>query len=284
MAILNVFFRQVFSQPFVLMALIVFVGYMAMKQSFAKALGGAIKASVGILAMGMGSGALISNFNVLLKAVTDVTGIQGAGLNTYSAMTAGYEVMDGVLGAGVATTWGIYALLVGFLFNLLWVALRKWTKMRAVYLTGNAMIVQAGISVFIVWKFLNLGMVPTVLIAGFVTSLYWAIFPTMLIKPTHEITGADFTVAHQQMLMDYVAYKVAPKLGDPKKDDIEKMKLPKSLNILQDSVIATALVFIVSTIIIFLIVGKEGIDWMRVEGFKQAGCCCTACVCSSAKS
>lgn len=270
MAVINVFFRQVFSQPFMLMALVVFIGYMAMKQSFTKALGGAIKASVGILAMGMGSGALISNFNVLLNAVTEATGIQGAGLNTYSAMTAGYEVMDSVLGSGVATTWGIYALLVGFLFNLLWVALRKWTKMRAVYLTGNAMIVQAGISVFIVWKFLNLGMVPTVLIAGFVTSLYWAFFPTLLIKPTHEITGADFTVAHQQMLMDYVAYKVAPKLGDPKKDDIEKMKLPKSLNILQDSVIATALVFIVSTIIIFLIVGGEGISAMRTK-FGQGG-------------
>lgn len=270
MSILNVFFRQIFSQPFVLMALVVFVGYIAMKESFGKALGGAIKASVGILAMGMGSGALISNFNILLNAVTAKTGLQGALLNTYSAMTAGYAVMDPILGEGVATTWGIYALLVGFLFNLLWVALRKWTKMRTVYLTGNAMIVQAGISVFIVWKFLGTGMIPTVLIAGFVTSLYWAFFPTLLIKPTHEITGADFTVAHQQMLMDYVAYKIAPKLGDPKKDDIERMKLPKSLNILQDSVIATALVFIVSTIIIFLIVGSEGIDEMR-KSFNQGG-------------
>ena len=60
----------------------------------------------------------------------------------------------------------IYTLLVAFIMNLVLVALRKFTKIRAVYLTGNAMIVQAGISTYIVWRFLGLGMVPTILIAS----------------------------------------------------------------------------------------------------------------------
>ena len=263
--LLDLFMKQIFGQPFLLMAIIVFIGYMAMKASLSKAIMGAVKASIGILAMGVGSGALIKNFGFLLTAINNATGLQGAGLNTYPTMTNAYEKMDAVLGDGTGASWGIYVLLIGFLFNLGLVALRKYTHIRAVYLTGNAMIVQAGISTYIVWRFLGLGMVPTILIAAAITALYWGIFSTMLIKPTHEITNADFTVAHQQMFMDWVAYKVAPKIGDPKKDDIEKKKMPKSLNFLQDSIIATALVMFVSAAIIMIAAGPEQVAWLRGE-------------------
>ncbi|MCI8374583.1 MAG: hypothetical protein HFI29_04000 [Lachnospiraceae bacterium] len=264
--------KQIFGQPFLLLAIVVFIGYIAMKQTVGKAIIGAFKASIGILVMGMGSGALIANFGKLLTALQNATGIQGAGLNTYPTMTASYEKMDAILGEGTGATWGIYVLLVAFLMNLVLVALRKWTKIRAVYLTGNAMIVQCGISTYIVWRFLGTGMVPTVLIASLITALYWGICSTALIKPTKVITGgADLTVAHQQMFMSYVAYKVAPKLGNPE-DDIEKKKMPKSLNFLQDSVLATLLVMLISTAVIMLVIGKDGVDWLRsADGFNQGG-------------
>ena len=270
--ILDLLMKQIFGQPFLLIAIVVFIGYIAMKQKLSKAIAGAAKAAVGILAMGIGSGALISNFGKLLTALQNATGIQGAGLNTYPTMTAAYEKMDAILGSGTGASWGIYTLLVGFILNLVMVALRKFTHIRAVYLTGNAMIVQAGISTYIVWRFLGLGMVPTVLIAAVVTALYWGIGSTILIKPTHAITGADFSVAHQQMFMDYVAYKVAPKIGNAEKDDIEKKKLPASLSILQDSVIATALVMLLSVVVIFLVIGGDQIEWLRTGdgGFAQA--------------
>lgn len=270
--ILDLLLKQIFGQPFILMAIIVFVGYIAMKQKVSKALVGAAKASIGILVMGMGSGALIANFGKLLTALQTATGIAGAGLNTYPTMTASFAKMDAVLGAGTGATWGIYTLLVGFIMNLILVALQKYTKIRAVYLTGNAMIVQAGISTYVVWRFLGLGMIPTVLIASLITALYWGIFSTLLIKPTHMITGADFTVAHQQMFMNYVAYKLAPKIGSAEKDDIEKKKLPDSLNFLQDNIIATALIMFISVAVIMLVVGPEQVDWLRsAEGLNQGG-------------
>ena len=261
--ILDLLLKQIFGQPFILMAIIVFIGYIAMKQKVSKALVGAAKASIGILVMGMGSSALIANFGHLLTALQTATGITGAGLNTYPTMTASYAKMDAILGAGTGATWGIYTLLVGFIFNLILVALKKYTKVRAVYLTGNAMIVQAGISTYIVWRFLGLGMIPTVLIASLITALYWGIFSTLLIKPTHMITGADFTVAHQQMFMDFVAYKLAPKIGNAEKDDIEKKKLPESLNFLQDNIIATALIMFISVAVIMLVIGSEQVDALR---------------------
>ena len=270
--ILDLLLKQIFTQPFLLLAIVVFIGYVAMKQTVSKALIGAFKASIGIIVMGIGSGALSTNFGHLLTALRNSTGLQGAGLNTYSTMTAGFEKMDAVLGEGVGTTWGLYTLLVAFIFNLILVALRKWTKIRAVYLTGNAMIVQCGVTVYIVWRFLGTGMIPTILIASILTALYWGIPSPLLIKPPNVITGgADLTVAHQQMLMDFVAYKVAPKIGDPKKDDIERKKLPSSLNFLQDSILATLLCMIIATAVIMLVIGGDGIAALRgADGFNQA--------------
>lgn len=267
--LLDLLLKQIFGQPFLLMAIVVLIGYIAMNAKPMKAIVGALKASVGILAMGMGSGALITNFGYLLTAVTNATGIQGAGLNTYPTMTAGYEKIDSVLGSGTGAAWGIYTLLVAFVLNLVLVAFRKYTKIRAVYLTGNAMIVQAGISTYIVWKFLGTGMLPTIIIAAAITALYWGICSTLLIKPTHQITGEDFTVAHQQMVTSFLAYKIAPKIGNPE-DDIEKKKMPSTLNFLQDSIVATALVMLLSVIVIFFLVGEEQINWLRMEAYKQA--------------
>ena len=257
--ILNLLLNQIFTQPFLLMAIVVFIGYMAMGQKVSKALIGASKAAIGILVMGLGSGPLSTNFGNLLTVLKESTGLQGAGLNTYTAMTASQARIDAILGDGVGTTWTLYCLLLGFIINIILVALRKWTHIKAIYLTGNCMICQCGISVFLVWHFLGTSPAMTIIIAAILTALYWGIFSTMLIEPTKQITGgANLTVAHQNMLMDWVSWKVAPKLGDPKVDDIEKKKLPEGLSFLQDSVLATLLVMFISTAVIMLISGSDG--------------------------
>lgn len=268
---LNLLLNQIFTQPFLLMAIVVFIGYTAMGQKLSKSLIGACKAAIGILVMGLGSGPLSANFGNLLTVLKESTGLQGAGLNTYTAMTASLARIDGVLGDGVGTTWCLYCLLVGFIFNIIFVALRKWTRIKAIYLTGNCMICQCGISVFLVWHFLGTPMIPTILIAAFITALYWGICSTMLIEPTKEITGgANLTIAHQNMLMDWVSWKVAPKIGNPEVDDIEKKKLPEGLSFLQDSVLATLLVMFISTAIIMLVSGSTGIERMH-ELFTAGG-------------
>ena len=50
--ILDLLLKQIFGQPFLLLAIVVFIGYIAMKQTVGKAIIGAFKASIGILVMG----------------------------------------------------------------------------------------------------------------------------------------------------------------------------------------------------------------------------------------
>ena len=71
------------------------------------------------------------------------------------------------------------------------------------------------------------------------------------------------------MVTSYLAYKIAPKIGNSE-DDIERKTLPSSLNFLQDSIVATALVMLISVVIIFCLIGGENINWLRLEAYKQS--------------
>ncbi|MCI1965790.1 MAG: PTS transporter subunit IIC [Oscillospiraceae bacterium] len=253
--ILDLLLKQILGTPFILIAIIVFVGYAAMKQPFGKSLTGAIKAAIGMLVLGVGSSQLIANFGALLTALTKQFGVKGVLMDTYSTMVACNQSL------GDYASWSIYTLLVAFLVNILLVAFRKYTKIRSVFLTGNVMVVQAAIATYIVYRFLHTPSLSTIFIAGVITALYWGIMSTLLIKPTHEITGADFTIGHQQMLGSLLAYKIAGKVGNPK-DDIERKKLPGFLSIFQDNIVASAMVFLISVTVIFIAMGGKTVTAM----------------------
>lgn len=253
--VLNLILTQVLGKPFLLMAIIVFIGYKALKQPFQKAFSGAIKAGVGVLVLGLGSGALISNFGKLVTALNENFGINGVLLDTYSTMVACNERL------GEYVSWSIYTMLIAFLINILLVLFRERTKIRAIFLTGNVMLVQTAIATYIVYRYLQLPMLGTVLIAGTVVALYWGIFSTLLYEPTKEITGADFTLGHQQMFGAFLAYKLADKIGN-KEDDIEKKELPEALNLFQDNIVASSIIFLISVLIIFLSLDKSVVSEM----------------------
>ncbi len=261
----SLFINQILTQPFLLLAIVVFIGYIAMKKSVSQAFSGAAKAAIGVLIMGMGSGPLSTNFGHLINVLRNVTGIQGVGLNTYPAFAEAIAKMDAVTGvAGSAMTLTLYTMLVSFILNLVFVALRKFTKISAVYLTGNAMLGNSALFVFFVWRFLGTSPVMTVVLASVFVTIYQAGMATLLIKPSAAIAGREgMTVGHINMTMDFVAWKVAPKLGDPKKENIENMKLPSSLGFLQDSLIASFLIMFLTAAVVALVTGKAGVEWLH---------------------
>ena len=265
--ILDLFLKQIFGQPFMLMGIVVFIGYCSMGEKISKSLMGAVKASIGVLVLGIGSGGLITNFNKVIDVIREGRGLKGAGLNTYPTMVEGFEKMDKVLGVGIGASWGIYTLLLAFILNIILVYYNKYTKIKSVFLTGNVMLVQAGISTYLVWRYFNLSAIPTIIIASVVTAIYWGIFSTLLIKPTNEITNSNFTVGHQQMFMCWIAYKTGKFFGNPEKDNIENKKLPPLLNIFQDNVIATAFIMLVSLGILFVVMGKENIALLKSKEY-----------------
>ena len=173
--LLDIVLRQILGQPFLLISIIVFIGYIAMKMPMTKAISGSIKAGVGVLALGIGAGQLIGNFGKLVTALNANFGVSGVLLDTYSTMVACNDKL------GEFASWSIYTMLAAFLVNIVLVIFRKYTRIRAVFLTGNVMLVQTAIATYIVWRFLQTGMLATILIAGTITAVYWGISSTILI-------------------------------------------------------------------------------------------------------
>ena len=165
MEVLNFILKQILGVPFILFAIIAFIGYLALGESKSKAIAGALKTAVGVLVMGEGSSLLIRTFGGLLTPLSEKFGMTGILLDTYSTMTQTNAAL------GEFASWTAYTMLGAFLVNLLLVALQKYTKAKAVFLTGNVMLVQTAIATYIVYRFLHTGMFLTVLIASVITAL-----------------------------------------------------------------------------------------------------------------
>lgn len=251
MNVLNFILNQILGQTYILFPIIAFIGYLALGESKSKALAGAIKTSVGVLIMGQGASLLIKTFSSILTPVSDKFGMTGILLDTYSTMTQTNAAL------GDYASWAAYTMLGAFVVNLILVALRKYTKIKAVFLTGNVMLVQTAIATYIVYRFLHTGMFMTVLIASVITAVYWGIMSGILIKPVADITGVeDFTIGHQQMLGSWIAYKLAPKFGK-KEDDVENVQFPEWLSLFQDNVVASSVVLLFFISILMFALGKD---------------------------
>ena len=256
MGVLNFVLKQILGQTYILFAIIAFIGYLALGESKSKAIAGAIKTSVGVLVMGQGAGLLIRTFGGVLTPLSEKFGMTGILLDTYSTMTQTNAAL------GEYASWAAYTMLGAFIINLILVALRKYTKIKAVFLTGNVMLVQTAIATYIVYRFLNTGMFMTVLIASTITAVYWGIMSGILIKPVAEITGSeDFTIGHQQMLGSWLAYKIAPFFGK-KEDDVEDIEFPEWLSLFQDNVVASSVVLMFFVSIIMFALGKDIVSGM----------------------
>jgi PTS system ascorbate-specific IIC component len=119
------------------------------------------------------------------------------------------------------------------------------------------MIVQATIATYVVYRFLATPMILTIVIAALIVSIYWGVMSTLLIKPTEAVTnGAGFTIGHQQMLADYITYKIAGKIGSPE-NNVEKLRLPTWLSIIQDNVAASSILLLVAASAMMFVMGQE---------------------------
>jgi ascorbate PTS system EIIC component len=256
--LLDIVISQFISKPEVLLALVVMLGYILLKKPAGKVLIGGIKTAVGIMILSTGSSFLISNFRPLLTIMQNSLGLEGVIIDPYAGMPAAIQA----LGQSMNLTG--YTLILSFFLNLIYV---KFTRLRAVYLTGHVMLQQSIVLTWLVLYTLKLDVVPTVIISAVVLSLYWSILPHLLIKPTATIVSGDrndwsrqdFTVGHHQMLADLIVYRFGGLFGDPKKDNVEKIKLPKWLSIFQDNVVSTSIIMTIFASAFMLWAGPEAI-------------------------
>lgn len=265
------FANNILTQPAYFIGLLVVIGYVLLRRPWYEVLAGFVKATVGYLILIVGSGGLVGNFRPILVGLKDRFNLDAMVIDPYfgqNAVTAGVEEVFGRAFSSV-----MVLLLIAFIFNILLVAFKRWTKMRAIFTTGHVQVQQASTAFWLIlFAFPTLNDPLILLIMGLILGLYWAVGTNLTVKITQDLTdGAGFAIAHQQMFglaaFSWIADKMqTSKRGKSKR--LEDMKFPGFLSIFNENIVATSILMTLFFGTILLILGK---DYLTTAGFLGAG-------------
>ncbi|NMC47665.1 MAG: PTS transporter subunit IIC [Chloroflexi bacterium] len=258
----NEIINPIFAQPSFILGAVTFVGLAALRKPFVELIQGTVKTIIGVLLLQNGSGLMVAMFRPIIFSFTARFQIEGIIIDPYVTLSAVTGALDEKLG------WVGFTMLIGFGINLLLVAFRKITHLHSLFLTGHVMFLQSALITWIVYYYFGYDLGGTVLLAGGLIGLYWSIGAQMNAKPAQIINkGAGFTVAHQQHLMNWVAWKIAPRIGDPKQS-IEKIKFPAWLDEFRKVEVSVPLVmFIIFTPLLLLLGPSELQELSGMPGY-----------------
>ncbi len=259
LSIWNYFANNILTQPAYFIGLMVLVGYILLKKPIHEVLAGFIKAVVGYMILGVGSGGLVSTFKPIMSALQDRFNMSAIVLDTYVGQMAANNAMEA---AGKSFSQVMILLLIAFIFNLFLVRFQKITKLRAVFTTGHVQMQQASIAFwFIFICFPQLGDVPMLVMMSVLLGLYWAVGSNLTIELAQELTdGAGFCVAHQQMFGIAIWSAITTKLftKDGKKAKrFEDFDLPGWMEIFNENMVSTALLMTTFFGVILVVLGKD---------------------------
>ncbi|MBZ4212683.1 PTS ascorbate transporter subunit IIC [Mycoplasma sp. U97] len=251
----------------ILIGLLVFLGYIILGRGFVTSFIGTLKAMIGVVLMQIGSGALIGLAKPVFAAFSKFSGVAVTPLDTYLGHTSSGAFLDSV-GAGFSS-WISYALIIGLFINIALIALRKYTNVRSLMITGHVMFQQAAVVVPVVLILLfsqGAGMrdasgavsvgaqIGTILFSGILLGIYWGVASTSTIKGSDVVTqGAGFAVGHQQMFGVAIAYEIGRYFGKAE-DSAENRKMPNKLKIFEDNIFTQSLLILFVFVVLIMII------------------------------
>lgn len=260
------FATNILTQPAYLIGFIVLLGYLLLRRPLYECLAGFLKATVGYFILTVGSAGLVNNFRPILVGLKDRFNLDAMVTDPYF----GQNAVDAGLMETFGRTFGdvMILLLIAFILNITLVRFQKYTKLRAVFTTGNVQIQQAATAFWILlFCFPDLGRIEVLVFMGIILGCYWAVASNLTVGITQELTeGAGFAVAHQQMFGIYIFAKLAEwlKKRDQKKQrslkadkKLEEMELPGFLSIFNENMVATSLLMLFFFGIILLVLGED---------------------------
>ena len=261
------FATNVLQQPAFMIGLIVMIGYILLRKPWYDILAGTLKAIVGYLILMVGSGGLVNNFRPVLVGLKDRFQMNAMVIDPYFGQNAVTAGVGEVFGKGFGDA--MILLFIACIVNILLVRFSKYTKLRALFTTGNVQVQQAATAYWLIMfacPFLLNGRIAMLAVMALLLGAYWAVGSNLTIKPCQEVTdGAGFCLAHQQMFGVAFGYYLAGKLfgKENKKNNgkeikkIEDIELPGFMSIFNDNMVCTSILMVIFFGAILCILGRD---------------------------
>ncbi|KRN90346.1 PTS ascorbate transporter subunit IIC [Ligilactobacillus ceti] len=271
MTVWDYFVANILTKPAFLIGFIVLLGYILLKKPWYECISGFLKATVGYFILTVGSGGLVKSFRPIIVGLKERFNLSAVVIDPYFGQEAINHGIKEVFGRSFADT--MLLLLIAFVFNIVAVRLKKYTKMRAVFTTGNVQVQQAATAFWLLlFCFPEMGRIPVLITMGVMLGLYWAVGSNLTVGITQDLTeGASFSIAHQQMFGIYIFARLAEKFrkkGENASKRLEDIELPGFLSMFNDNMVATSILMLFFFGIILIVLGPT---YLIKGGFMQPG-------------
>lgn len=259
------FATNILTQPAYFIGLIVVVGYVLLRKPWYDVIAGFVKAVVGYQILLVGSGGLVKAFRPILVGLQARFNLAAMVIDPYFGQNAVQAGMEDAAApafiAGRSFSSVMFLLLFAFILNIALVALKRYTKCRALFTTGHVQVQQAATAFWLImFCFPQINDVAVLAIMTVLLGLYWAVGSNLCIGPSQDLTdGAGFTIAHQQMFGVYAASKASEWMSRHSKKEskrIDEIELPGFLKIFNENLVATAILMTLFFGAILVILGK----------------------------
>ncbi len=256
------FINKFLGQAPLLLGTVVFIGYLLLGKKWYRALQGFIKTYVGFMILKVGAGGLVKTFKPIIESLSTKYGFEAFVIDPYFGQTSATEY----LGSVNSLAFVGYVMMIAFAFNIVLVLFRKWTKIRALFITGHIMYQQSAVLLWALYYVIegtggNPASPLLIVVTGLLIGTYWSVMSNLIIEPCQEVTdGAGFTVGHQQMFGAWLVYHLAKKIGN-KKHDVNKFEAPGFLSIFNDNIVANALIMTLFIGAIMVILGPDSFKY-----------------------
>jgi PTS system ascorbate-specific IIC component len=228
MPVLNFIVNQVLSVPAYLVGLIVALGLAAMRKSAGQVIGGALKATLGFLILGVGADVVVASLTPLGDLILKATGAQGV-VPTNEAIVS---IAAAQYGARVA-----WVMVAGFAVNLV---IARFTPLNYVFLTGHHVFFMATM-LTVVLSVAHLNGAMTVLVGALLLGTIMTIMPAFSQPFTRRVTGNNTLAMGHFGTLGYIAAGAIGAVVGKKSKSTEDLKVHEGLRFLRDSMVATAL-------------------------------------------
>lgn len=233
MAVLNFIINNILTQASIIIALVACLGLLLQKKKAGAVISGTLKTLLGFLVLSAGSSVIVSSLtyfgDVFKKAfglegvVASIEGINGQAMNQLG------------LGSEIAVT------LAGiFIVNVI---IARFTRFKYIFLTGQALLWEATICVVFAY-YTGLKGVPLILAGSIVGGIFATMMPAVAQPIVKKITGSEDIALGHFCTIGYMFASLISKLTGGKSKSAEDIKLPKSLEFMQDTYLSVMVVMI----------------------------------------